>query len=74
MQVGGSIKDVKGVVDVGSVKLDDYTLLNLTAAYQISDAVKAYARVENATDEDYETIEGFGTPGRAAYIGVTTKF
>ena len=74
MQIGGSIKDVKGVVDVGSVKLDDYTLLNITAAYQISDAVKAYARVENAEDDDYETVQGFGTPGRAAYVGITTKF
>ena len=73
LSFGVGLRHVKGVIDGGS-ELDDYTLLNLNAAYQISEAVKAYARIENATDEDYETVSGYGTPGRAAYIGVTTQF
>ena len=74
LNIGAMVKQVQGVVDVSAVELDDYTLLNLNAAYQISEAVKAYARIENATDEDYETVSGYGAPGRAAYIGVTTQF
>lgn len=77
-----SVKAVRDVIDtdfsdwlnVVDVKLDDYTLLNLSAAYQINDRVKAYGRIENATDEEYETVLGYGTPGQAAYIGVTTSF
>lgn len=74
LNIGATVKQVQGVVDVSAVELEDYTLLNLNSAYQISAAVKAYARIENASDEDYETVSGYGTPGRAAYIGVTTQF
>ena len=68
------LRQVRGVVDVNDETLDDYTLLNLNAAYQISDAVKGYGRIENAADEEYETAKGYGTPGRGAYIGVSTTF
>lgn len=70
-------RHVKGAVEnVGGnlTEFDDYTLLDVRAAYQINDRVKVYGRIENATDEDYETARGYSTPGRAAYIGVTTKF
>jgi vitamin B12 transporter len=56
------------------VDLDDYTLLNLSAAYQLSQMAKLSARVENALDDQYETALGFGTPGRAFYIGLTASF
>ncbi len=74
LNLGLGARHVKGVVDVGNVDLDDYTLLDLRAAYQISENLKANARLENAADEDYETISGYGTPGRAFYVGVTSSF
>ena len=74
LQVGASVKQVQGVVDIGDAELDDYTLFDVRASYQLSDAVKAFARLENAADEDYETIAGYGTPGRAFYVGVTSSF
>ena len=74
LNLGLGARHVKGVVDVGNVELDDYTLLDLRAAYQINENLKANARLENADDEDYETISGYGTPGRAFYVGVTSSF
>ena len=73
LNLSANISHVKGVVD-GGVDLDDYTLLDLRAAYQINENLKANARLENAADEDYETISGYGTPGRAFYVGVTSSF
>lgn len=74
LQIGAVVKQVQGVVDIGNAKLDDYTLFDLRASYQVSDAVKAFARLENAADEDYETIAGYGTSGRAFYFGVSSAF
>ena len=70
-------RHVKGAVEnVGGnmTEFDDYTLLDVRAAYQINDRVKAYGRIENAADEDYETARGYSTAGQALYIGVTTAF
>lgn len=77
-----SVKAVRDVLDTDfstpfpyvDVELDNYTLFNLSAAYQISDAVKAYGRIENATDEDYETAYAYSTAGRAFYVGVSSSF
>ena len=55
-------------------KVGDYTLVNLGVGYDINDSVKAYLRLENALDEDYETAGGYNTPGRAAYFGIRASF
>ena len=73
LSFGVGLRHVKGVIDGGS-ELDDYTLLNLSAAYQINEQVKAYGRIQNATDEEYETVLGYGTAGRAFYVGVSSSF
>lgn len=74
LQLGAALKQVQGVVDINDTKLDDYTLFDLRAVYQVSDALKAFARLENATDEDYETVAGYSTSGRAFYVGVSSSF
>lgn len=56
------------------VELDDYSLVRVGARYRVTDAFEAYGRVENALDDDYQTALGYGTPGRAAYVGVKTRF
>lgn len=54
--------------------LKAYTLIDLRASYPVTDAVEVYGRVENLTDEDYQTTRGYGSTGRAAYIGVRGRF
>ncbi len=55
-------------------RLSPYTLVSFGGAWQATDIVSVFARVENALDRRYEEVFGYGTPGRAAYAGVTAKF
>lgn len=73
MSFGIGLHHKKSVIDSG-VELNDYTLLNLNSSYQLNDRVKVYGRLENAMDEDYETVSGYGTLGRAFYVGVSSRF
>ena len=52
------------------VELDDYTLLNVAASYQIYDQIELFARVENLLDEHYQEIYTFEAQGIAGYAGV----
>src|SRR5690606_22496221 len=61
-------------IDVGGVALDDYGVLDLSVAYDVSSAVEVYGRLENATDEEYEEVIGHDSAGRAAYAGVRVRF
>jgi vitamin B12 transporter len=58
----------------GSVRMDGYILLGARAAFEISDAIEIYGRVENAGDADYQTVAGYNAYGRNAHIGVRAKF
>jgi vitamin B12 transporter len=64
---------VSGVEDIGG-PLDDYWVANATLTYEISETTETYLRVVNIFDEDYEVIEGYGTSGRAFYVGLRARF
>lgn len=53
-----------------SRKLQGYVLVDLRAAYPVTDKVELFARIENLFDEQYETAYRYGTARRAAYTGV----
>ncbi|MFP1129721.1 TonB-dependent receptor plug domain-containing protein [Asticcacaulis sp. W401b] len=55
-------------------RLDAYTLLDLRASYALNDTVALFGRVENATDEDYETAANYGSVGRRLWLGVRAKY
>lgn len=61
-------------LDVGDAVLKRYTTLSLRASYRIEEHLEVFGRVENATDTDYQDIDGFGTPGASAYAGVRARF
>ena len=52
------------------VTLDDYTLVNVGAAFAVTDGVEVFGRIENLLDEQYEDVFGFANPGIGAFIGV----
>jgi len=64
----------RNAIDVGGVALDDYSVLDLSARYAISDVVEIFGRVQNATDEQYQEVVGYNTAGRSAYAGVRLRF
>ena len=55
-------------------RMKSYTLLDLRTSYPINETVSVYGRIENLTDRTYETTRNYGSPGRAAYVGVRAKF
>jgi len=59
----GEEDDSRGVVDA-------WTRLDASARYDVSDRIQLYARGENLTDEEYQQIFGYGTPGISGYVGV----
>lgn len=70
---GISVNHVADRMDtVGAVP--DYTVVNAHLAYQVTEKAQAYLRVENLTDEQYETAAGYATSGRAFYFGVRANF
>jgi vitamin B12 transporter len=57
--------------DVGNaVQNDGYVVADVRASYAITENLEIFGRIENVTDEDYETIVQFGQPGRAVFGGV----
>lgn len=52
------------------VTLDDYVLGTIKLGYGLSEAIEAYARVENAFDAEHQDVIGYNTAGRTVYAGL----
>lgn len=50
--------------------LGGYGLLNLTASTPIADGLTLLARIDNATDKDYQLVRDYATAGRTIYVGL----
>ncbi|HZG32345.1 MAG TPA: TonB-dependent receptor, partial [Sphingopyxis sp.] len=57
-----------------NVTLADYWLVDLRASYPLVAGIDVYGRIENLFDTDYQTVAGYGTAGRSAYVGVRWAF
>jgi vitamin B12 transporter len=53
--------------------LESYALGDLRASYRVNDTIEVFGRIENLWDQDYAIAGGFGTQGRAGYIGVRLR-
>ena len=58
----------------GAVVLDDFFVLSLRASYAVSDHFDMFARVENATDADYQDNFGYGTAPASVFGGIRARF
>lgn len=54
-------------------RLKGYTLVALRASVPVGERLELYGRVENVGDERYEAVSGYGTVGRAGFIGARVK-
>ena len=50
--------------------LDSYTLVNVSARYDLTDAIQIYGRIDNLFDEEYEESWSYATPGLSGYLGL----
>ncbi|MDZ7668151.1 MAG: TonB-dependent receptor [Gammaproteobacteria bacterium] len=55
------------------VTLDDYTLVNAAASFDVNDTLQFFVRGENLLDEDYTEVFGYRSPGAAGYLGLRAR-
>ncbi len=60
--------------DANTVVVGEYTLVDIRASYPINDNLEVYGRIENALDEEYQTVLNYGTPGQGVFGGVRIRF
>lgn len=63
--VGNRYNDAKQKTPLGG-----YSLVNLTARYQLSKALSMQASVDNVFDRSYTQVQGYNTPGVTAFVGI----
>ncbi|MCB2045077.1 MAG: TonB-dependent receptor [Novosphingobium sp.] len=54
-------------------RLESYVLGDVRASWRVHDRVELFGRVENLWNERYVIAAGYGTEGRAAYVGVRLR-
>lgn len=54
--------------------LEAYTVVNLGGSYDLTENLQVYGRIENLTDEQYQTTYGYGTADRSVYVGLRVGF
>ncbi len=64
----GERDDIDGMGNIH--RLDAYTVVGASASFPLARGLSLDVRAENLFDEDYEEIIGYGTPGRAGYVGL----
>ncbi len=52
----------------------DYTVVNTSFTYAITDHADAYLMIENLFDEQYQTAAGYGTSDRAFFVGFRATY
>lgn len=76
LQVGVNMTRVADALDgFGTLTpLDDYTVWDVSARYDITDAASVYGAIDNIGDESYQTVRGFNAPERTIRFGIETSF
>ena len=54
--------------------MSDYTVVDLSFDYALSSDVSASLSVHNLFDEQYQQVAGYGTSGRALFVGLSASF
>ncbi len=69
-RLGGRMIYVGDRLDTGNTTLDQYTIVNFNGSYYFSPQTELFARIDNAFNEKYEEVRGFGVQGIAGYAGL----
>ncbi|MCB2050487.1 MAG: TonB-dependent receptor [Novosphingobium sp.] len=72
LALGADLRAVGKAWDNASntVRNGSYALGDVRASYRLNGNIELFGRVENVWNERYTTAAGYGTQGRAAYIGI----
>ena len=53
---------------------DNFTTVDTTFTYRVTDGTEAYLRIDNLLNEQYQLVDGYGTSDRAFYLGLRSRF
>jgi vitamin B12 transporter len=59
---------------VSRLKMSDYATLDLAASYRLNEKWSLFGRIENASDTNYQSPDGFLRPGIGAYGGIKVSY
>ncbi len=51
-----------------------YTVANFVTNVRANKYLTFYAKIDNITDKYYQTVDGYATAGRSAYVGLNVKY
>jgi len=51
-----------------------YTVWNTVVNYKINKTISTYLKVDNVFDKYYQTVDGYATPERSAFVGLKATF
>ncbi len=60
--------------DLGDVQTGYYSVFDLALNYDLNRYSQLYLKVNNLTDKYYQTVDGYSSPERSYYLGLTAKF
>lgn len=73
--LGGDVRLVGDSFDdaAGAVPLDGHALADLRASLPLGERFELYGRIENLFDARYTEVAGYGTRGRAGFVGARLR-
>jgi vitamin B12 transporter len=76
VRLGADLRVVSDSFDDAAnlVPLDGYATLAVRGEWDASEHVTLFGRVENLSDEDYQTAAGYATEGRAVHLGARARW
>ena len=74
IQININYRIAKDIAEESMGSVDEYEVLDLSVTLQVIEGLQVYARVENATDEQYQEIPEYNTGGAAGYAGLRYSF
>ena len=58
----------------GGQQTGKYTVANFVANYEVDKHLSFYGKVDNITDKYYQTVDGYASSPRAAYVGMKLTY
>jgi len=74
IQININYRIAKDIAEESMGSVDEYEVLDLSVTLQVIEGLQVYARIENATDEQYQEIPEYNTAGAAGYAGLRYSF
>jgi vitamin B12 transporter len=76
LALGADVRMVSGSFDNAgnSTRIESHALGTVRASLPVNERIELFGRIENVTDADYQTVAGYGSAGRSAFVGARARF